>query len=268
MLRLPRSIFVLTAASLLILPAGRVRGQATPQVPDSMRSRAARMAGALSGEDVANDPALADAINEILSDTSAHMRMAPHKMASTDDSARAADVASIARKALAKYKNVKRAEADGFVRFLPNVEPQSIYHYTNYEHAIAALFALDPARPTSLLYRRDKSGTLVLVGVMYTAPWTATPEDLDARLPLGIAHWHEHVNFCGPRRGAARQATPRAAAIELARWLRITSKEQCDAAGGRFTPRIFGWMAHAYVFAGTDPKTIWGDEGKGQMHMK
>jgi hypothetical protein len=237
-----------------------------PDLDAQPGSNAATMGRALQGNDVLNDPRLAEAINEILSDTNAHMRMAPTRRATPEDSARAAAVVTLARAALAKYKDVKRAEADGFLRFLPNVEPQSIYHYTNYEHAVAAMYVLDPRMPTSLLYRKNAAGTMVLVGVMYTAPWDATPEELDGRLPLGMAHWHEHVNFCSPGREALRSGQWRRDGAAIARWLRITTREACESAGGRFVPRLFGWMTHAYIFAGDDPKVIWGGEGKGHMH--
>ena len=39
------------------------------------------------------------------------------------------------------------------------------------------------------------------------------------------------------------------------------------AAGGRFVPRLFGWMAHVYMFGGDDPLTIWGGEHADHMHM-
>ena len=83
---------------------------------------------------------------------------------------------------------------------------------------------------------------MMLVGVMYTAPWMATPEQLDERLPLGMAQWHEHVNFCGPRLKDVRSGKAKRDAASFARWLKITSEEECEAAGGRFVPRLFGWM--------------------------
>lgn len=212
-------------------------------------------------------PELAAAIGELLSDTSAHMRMAPSRAATASDSARAAGVVVAARTALARYKDVSVAESDGYERFLPQVAEQPTYHYTNYRNALAAIFSLDPTRPTSLLYRKNENGALELVGVMYTAPGTATPAQLDARLPLGVAHWHQHVNFCGPRAAAVRGGQEQRDAAALARWLRITTREECDRAGGRFVPRLFGWMVHAYVFAGTDVKSIWGADGKNHMHV-
>jgi hypothetical protein len=43
----------------------------------------------------------------------------------------------------------------------------------------------------------------------------------------------------------------------------ITTRAECDAAGGRFREQSFGWMVHANVFASADPAVIWGhDHGK------
>jgi hypothetical protein len=36
--------------------------------------------------------------------------------------------------------------------------------------------------------------------------------------------------------------------------------------GGRFRPRLLGWMVHVMAFAGDDPRVIWGGEGGGHHH--
>lgn len=105
-----------------------------------------------------------------------------------------------------------------------------------------------------------------LVGAMYSAVPTSTPADLDARLPTSIAHWHEHVNFCSPSIDSVRAGTQKVDGASTARWLAISTRDACVAAGGRFVPRIFGWMAHVYLFAGDDPTVIWG-EGHGSMDV-
>jgi hypothetical protein len=33
----------------------------------------------------------------------------------------------------------------------------------------------------------------------------------------------------------------------------IATREACDAVGGRFAPRLFGWMVHVMAFASGDP---------------
>jgi hypothetical protein len=250
-------------ATALLVSASMAHAQVVTMGRDS--GRLSGRIGALDALGSEHSPELAAAIRELLSDENAHMRMAPRRTATRDDSTRAAELVRVARTTLAKYKDVRLAEADGYLRFLPNVEPQPIYHYTNYEHAYAASYVMDPMHPTSLLYRRSAGGKLVLVGAMYTAPPDATPEELDARLPSGMAHWHEHVNFCGPWPDDVRAGRQKVDGAAVARWLRISTRSACDAAGGRFIPRLFGWMAHVYLFVGDDPRAIWGDDMKARM---
>src|SRR5436305_12534337 len=109
---------------------------------------------------------------------------------------------------------------------------------------------------------------MTLVGAMYAAPPAATTEDLDSRLPTSIAHWHEHVDFCGPNADSVRAGVQKIDAPSTAKWLKISTREECAAAGGRFVPRLFGWMAHVYLFVGDDPKSIWGeDHATMDVHM-
>jgi hypothetical protein len=194
-----------------------------------------------------------------------HMEMSPTRAIEPGDSARAAAVARQLRTALMKYRDTSAAVADGYRMFLPQVKVQRIYHFTNNWRAVQEGFRFDPTRPTSILYRRAADGTLELVGAMYTAPKRFAPDKLDERVPLSIARWHKHVDWCVPRRGEAR------------RWLEqengspvfgpespIATKEACDRAGGVFHPVLFGWMLHANVFAGDDASTIWGDDHGGR----
>ncbi len=87
---------------------------------------------------------------------------------------------------------------------------------------------------------------------MYTAPAKATPEKLNARVPLSVARWHLHVNICLPPRGQAQSAD----------WTKfgpkgsISTLEECTAAGGRFFPHLFGWMVHVYPFE-QSPENVW-----------
>lgn len=209
---------------------------------------------------MADSPELAEAINALLKDDGAHMRMAPRRAEAPTDAFRAKRLVLDARDALSKYKDVRVAEADGYEKFLPFIENQSVYHFNNVENVGMTLTRFDVTRPASLLYKKDAKGQMVLVGAMYVAPQDATMEQLDARLPTSIAHWHEHVDFCGPEAEAVRSGKVKIDGATTAQWLKITTREACDAAGGRFVPRLFGWMAHAYFFASDDPKVIWGGE--------
>jgi hypothetical protein len=190
-----------------------------------------------------------------------HMRMTASRPATAADSARARALTDTLRRALAKYKDVKVAEADGYRQFAPQVKNQHVYHFTRNRAAIKAAFTFDASDPTSLLYTKAPNGTFTLVGAMYTAPRRASEDDLDARVPLSIAHWHEHVNICIPRRGdAARWKEMRDGKLLFGPSGLIATREECDENDGRWFDHLFGWMVHANVFAGTDLATVWGDD--------
>ncbi|MDB4913346.1 MAG: hypothetical protein JWM95_990 [Gemmatimonadetes bacterium] len=214
---------------------------------------------------VDNAKSMTPLINALLSDTAGHMKMADRRVATKADSARAADVVREVRAALAPYRDVAAAERDGYVRFLPWLEEQSIYHYNSSANAVIAATRFDATKPTSLLYRKDAAGTMVLSGAMYTAPASSTPDELNARLPLGVAYWHAHVNFCGLR--PASPGSFKADSAMLARSLAIDTREACTQAGGMYLPQLFGWMAHVNAFDGDSPSVIWGSDGHDHMNM-
>jgi hypothetical protein len=180
----------------------------------------------------------------------AHMLMTPARPATADDWKHADEVAGVLGKALERYKDYRVALADGFHIFAPNL-PQPVYHFTNYWNGYLEGFTFDPARPTSLLYKKNKDG-YELVGAMYTAPRTASLEELNERVPLGVARWHQHTNLCLPPRGAATHADWK----EFGLTGSISTEQECDQVGGRFYPVIFGWMVHVYPFE-SSPDRVW-----------
>ena len=181
----------------------------------------------------------------------AHMHMTPMRSATPEDLARADQIATALRQSIEPYRDYRVALAEGYKIFMPNL-PQAVYHFTNYWNGFLEGFTFDPARPTSLLYKKTKDG-YELVGAMYTAPRSATLEQLDERVPLGIASWHVHTNLCVPRQGQSAHAD----------WTKfgltgsISTSEACSEAGGRFYPQIFGWMVHVYPFE-TSRAKVWG----------
>ena len=248
--------------------ASVVNAQARPQSDSERVSRNVRMLQFIQGFQMANSAEFAPAINSLLQDDGAHMRMAPVRPAEQRDSDRAANIVKTARAALAKYADVRVAEADGYVKFLPFVDDQIIYHYNNFGNVMALRTGFDVTRPVSLLYKKDDTGVMKLVGAMYSAMPNATPEELDARLPTRIARWHEHVNFCAASPDSVRTGAVKLDGPTVSHWLAITTAMDCSAAGGRFIPRMFGWMAHVYMFAGDDPKVTWGEaHGSMDVHM-
>jgi hypothetical protein len=118
------------------------------------------------------------------------------------------------------------------------------------------VFSFDPARPTSLMYKRV-SGGYELVGVMYTAAEQATQDQLNERVPLSIATWHLHTNLCLPPPGQQVKWVGPGAQFGLAG--SITTAQACEAAGGSFKPVIYNWMVHVWPFE-TDPSKIWATE--------
>ncbi len=174
-------------------------------------------------------------------------------------------VSLVALAALAPYRDVHAAAADGFRQFLPGVK-QPVYHFTNWRWALEEMFRFDPAKPTSLLYRQEPGGRFVLVGAMYTAPARTSLEELDRRIPLSVARWHEHVNWCLPPPGEAeRWRETRDGRPVFGPKSPIATAEGCAAVGGRFRPRIFGWMVHVLAFESDDPRVIW-SAGPGEGH--
>jgi hypothetical protein len=184
-----------------------------------------------------------------------HMKMTAVRDPRPGDEQRAAEVVKAARRTAEKYQDYRLALKDGFQIFLPNV-PQKQYHFTNKSHAIEAAFRFNPAHPTSLLYEKH-GNDYKLIGVMYTAPNRMKERDLDKRIPLSVAQWHEHVNFCLPAKDHRQEMWGPHPKYGLAG--SITTRDECDAAGGKFFPVIFGWMVHVYPFE-KNAEDIWSVE--------
>ena len=182
-----------------------------------------------------------------------HMYMTALQPMKPGDQQRADEIVADAKKAMEPYQDYRKALADGYTIFLPNV-PQHVYHFTKDAYAMEARHEFDPLKPTSLLYKKTADGGYKLVGVMYTDRVGATEYELNERIPLSIARWHQHVNFCkAPDAQDGGYIGPNAKFGLLGS---ITTKEQCDAAGGEFFPHVFGWMVHVYPYE-TDPKKVW-----------
>jgi hypothetical protein len=188
-------------------------------------------------------------------DMGPHMKMTALRQAKPGDAERAKQVAEAARKASEKYMDYHVALNEGYKIFLPNL-PQKMYHFTNYSYAMEAAFHFNPEHPTSLLYEKH-GDDYKLIGAMYTAPKRFTENELDERIPLSIAQWHEHVNFCAApadRKREYLQPHPQFGVTGS-----ITTQEACDAAGGTFHPVIFNWMVHVYPFE-KNQANVWSAE--------
>ncbi len=184
-----------------------------------------------------------------------HMQMTPARQPSPADREKARQIVAALKTAMEPYKDYRAAEAAGYIPFHPEFK-QPIYHFTNMRDAFLNQFSFDPARPTSLMYKPVESG-YELVGAMYTAPRAATFDQLNSRVPLGVATWHLHVNLCKPPQGTEREMLQPNPQFGLAG--SITTQAQCEAAGGQFFPVIYNWMVHVWPFE-TDPAKVWASE--------
>ena len=191
-------------------------------------------------------------------DMGPHMKMTTLREPKPGDEARAQKVVEAARGVAEKYKDYHTALAGGYKIFLPNV-PQKMYHFTNYKYAFEAAFKFNPDHPTSLLYEKHGED-YKLVGVMYTAPKRYHEDDLDQRIPLSIAQWHEHVNLCMPPADRKNEAMGPKFGLHGS----IATKEECDSNGGTFHPLIFNWMVHLYPLEKTQAE-MW-DVNHGHDH--
>ncbi len=168
----------------------------------------------------------------------AHMAVTDLRPERPGDRQRADAIVAGAKRAMARYPDVAAAERAGFTKFLPGI-PLPIEHYTSAEYAREQWTGkLDPEHPTSLIFERHGSD-MALVGVMYTAGASFTPDRLDALVPMSIARWHRHVDYCFAPTGV--RGDPRFGLAGT-----IASQSDCEAAHGRWVPQIFGWMVHVW----------------------
>ena len=192
----------------------------------------------------------------------AHMYMTSLRPPTPADQQKADAIVAEAKTAMAPYQDYRKALADGYFIFLPNL-PQPQYHFTNYSNALQARAHFDPLKPTSLLYKKTADGGYKLVGAMYTDRVDATEDDLNQRIPLSVARWHQHVNFCKAPAGKKLEYLGPDAKFGLLG--SISTREACQAAGGEFFPHVFGWMVHIYPYE-SDPKKIWSTDHDDHGH--
>src|SRR5579864_5039082 len=253
---------IILSVSLIAFLAARLRAQqaqSQSKPPAAATSQSSSMPGmdmSSMQHDTVAHPDAASAATASMSDMrgmemNPHMFMTSLRPDNADDEIRAEKILDALRPSLEKYRDYQAALDDGYKIFLPNVKQQH-YHFTNWEYALKAQFMFDPVHPTSLLYTKTADG-YELEGAMYTAPKRYTEDQLNERVPLSVARWHKHVNFCMPKRGTpANQVNWK----EFGLGGSIATKPACREAGGRWYPQVFGWMVHVYPFE-SDPAKIW-----------
>jgi hypothetical protein len=252
---MPRTFFKRSVmiAALLAGVSGRLYAQHSHDHMDPATAAA-------NGSPTAAEPMAGMAGDWKMTAMAKHMAYSSTRPLTVEDSVRAAHVTSELRQAIAKYQDVKVAEADGYKMFAPEIKNQPQYHFTKGLNAVRNQFGFDPARPTSLLYKKNAKGDFVLIGAMYTASKRTSEDDLNARVPLSVAHWHRHINWCVPPRGQKDRWYQTRNGRPVFGPLGVATEQECKDAGGRFIPQAFGWMVHANTFAGNDLKSIWHDD--------
>lgn len=189
-----------------------------------------------------------------------HMQMSLKGDAQPGDQQRAEAIVATAKKVVAHYADVNTALADGYKPFHPSGKMGEEVHYTSRHYAQLEKQHIDYDHPGSILYKRTPQG-MQAVGVMYSAPQDSTPQQLNAIVPLSIATWHRHVDFCGAPRSApfTEKWGPQA---QFGPQGSIHTEQACSAAQGLWIPVVFGWMTHVYPNA-DDPSKVWAG-----MHME
>jgi len=176
---------------------------------------------------------------------SGHMIITPLRPLRPGDEEKARTVVAAARKMMEPYHDYRKALADGCVVLRPDVK-QLQYHFTSDKNTKNEEQRFDPSQPSALLYRRTPHQMYRLEGVMYTARVHESEEELDRRLPLSIARWHQHINFCeAPPGGTNDYMGPHA---RFGLFGSIKTQEACEAARGTFHPFLFNWMVHVFPY--------------------
>lgn len=174
-----------------------------------------------------------------------HMYVTPLRPQQPGDEEKAKAIVAQVRAAIEKYKDYKKALADGYVIANPEVnEPQ--FHFTKEANVLAAEHEFDPTKPSSLLYFQTPKQRYKLEGVMFTAGPTATLDELNERIPLSIVRWHYHVNFCAAPADRVKEYLGQHPKFGM--FGSINTAEACKAEGGTFYPHIFTWMIHVFPF--------------------
>lgn len=179
-------------------------------------------------------------------ESGAHIQLTSARPQTAEDVARANAIKQTVQQATAKYQDVQVAERDGYKIFGQGLPNQQEYHFSKTGNSILAAFMFDPTKPTSLLYHKDANGNFVLVGVMYHTPANFSEAQLDQRYPISLGQWHKHVNICLAPKNIDVATAYLGANAKYGPNGSIATQSECNAAGGKFMPTLFGWMVHVY----------------------
>jgi hypothetical protein len=238
-------ILVMLFASLsLTTPAGRA-SQQDQQAPATSAMPGMEAGGTQHGCDDLSSMGGMTVMGESMGAMTNHMCITPLRARQPGDEQKVKALVAEVRRAIEKYKDYKKALADGYVIANPKVvQPQ--YHFTNDANVRLADTMFDPTKPSSLLYYHTETQRYKLEGVMFTDRPGATEDELNQRIPLSIVRWHEHTNFCGAPADKVKEYFGDHPKFGM--FGSIHTKEACQAEGGTFMPVIFTWMIHVFPY--------------------
>jgi hypothetical protein len=222
---------LIIGAALLTAPLGHARQQGQHQ--SSMPGMDMRDAG-----DVSN-------MGPSMAAMAGHMYMTPLRPKQPGDIEKAKAVVAETKATMERYKDYRKALLDGYVIANPKLK-QPQYHFMNQANTREADLHFDPSKPTALLYRRTPIQEYKLEGVMYTASPDATEDELNQRIPLSIARWHRHINYCAAPEDRIKDY--QTAHPKFGMFGSINTQEACTAERGIFHAHIFTWMIHIFPY--------------------
>ncbi len=174
-----------------------------------------------------------------------HMYVTPLRPRQPGDEEKVKALVAQVKAAVERYKDYKKALADGYVIGNPKVdEPQ--FHFAKEANVLEAEHHFDPTKPSALLYFQTPTQRYKLEGVMFTVPPNATEDELNDRIPLSIVRWHKHINFCAAPASKVKEYLGKHPKFGM--FGSINTADACKAEGGTFYPTVFTWMVHVFPF--------------------
>jgi len=229
--------------------AGAALALATAISPAQQQDPMANMPGMKMGDKGSND--MKD-MGPSMAAMAGHMYMTSLRPIQPGDEEKVKAIVAQVKASIERYKDYKKALADGYVIGNPNVnEPQ--FHFISQANTAEAEKHFDPTRPSALLYFQTPKQRYKLEGVMFTVPPNASEDELNDRIPLSIVRWHVHTNFCAAPPDRVKEYLGKHPKFGM--FGSINTADACKAEGGTFYPKIFTWMIHVFPFE-TDLKDV------------
>jgi hypothetical protein len=178
-----------------------------------------------------------------------HMTVSPSASVTFTELQKTAAQLDRARRATEKYRDVRKAEADGYRAIGPDVPGMGI-HYVRVagpqSQVASDPSAFDVEHPAILLYEKEAAtpGGYSLAGVSYLfdAEPDADGQPRNPPFPRSLASWHRHSDICVlPDRSVKTDV----------------DENQCKALKGQFNG-LTQWMVHAWIWKDS-PKGVFSD---------